>query len=90
MGALHQVDQTEVARAEHDCLLRGGLGLLEVGGLVAAAGCLVHRALDAGGVLVAGVQRAHGAVREGSLHQLGQRVSVALPERGPLGLPVVG
>src|SRR4029453_16575575 len=83
----HQVDEAEVARAEDDdvaardvVLRRLRLAPRRLGG-----GVLDHRIL-----LVAARYRADAAVREVSLHELVEPVAIALPERRPLRLAVVG
>ena len=88
--ALHQVDQAEVPRPQDDRLVGGRLGALRVGGLVAAAGRLVDGAPHPRGVLVPRVELGDPAVRQRPLHELGERVAVALLEGRALRLPVVG
>src|SRR6185437_12043204 len=83
----HQVDEAEVARAEdHDVAARDVvLRRLLLPSRRLGRGVDDHRVL-----LVAALERADTAVREVPLHELVEPVAVALPERRPLGLAVVG
>ncbi len=84
---LHQVDEAEVARAEHDDIAVGDvvLGPLRLlpGGV--ADGVSDHRAL-----LVSPGDPLDGALRERALDQIVEAIPVALLEGRALGLPVVG
>jgi hypothetical protein len=83
--AVHQVDEAEIAGAQHDDLAFHALGL----GRRAPRRRLVQCLADGARVLVAGIHPVHVAGRQRSLHQVVQAVAVALPERRPLRLAVV-
>ena len=84
---LHQVDEPEVARAEHDDVLIGDVVLGPLGLLPRrlADGVADHRAL-----LVPAGDPGDLAAREGALDELVEAVPVALLEGRTLRLPVVG
>ena len=84
---LHQVDEPEVARAEHDDVAVGDVVLGPLGLLPGrlADGVADHRAL-----LVAAGDPGDLALGEGALDELVEAVPVALLERRALRLPVVG
>ena len=84
---LHEVDEPEVARAEHDDVPVGDVVLGPLGLLARrlADGEADHRAL-----LVAAGDPGDLALRERALDELVEAVSVALLERRALRLPVVG
>ncbi len=84
---LHQVDESEVARAEHDDVPVGDVVLGPLGLLSRrlADGVADHRAL-----LVPAGDSGDLAAREGALDELVEAVPVALLEGRALRLPVVG
>ena len=84
---LHQVDEAEVARAEHDDVPVGDVVL---GPLLLLPGRLGEGVADHGALLVAAGDPCHVAARERALDQLVEAVAVALLEGRPLRLPVVG
>src|SRR2546421_9173433 len=83
---LHQVDEAEIAGAEHDDVAARDVVLLLLRLPPRRLGCSVadHRLL-----LVTARECADAAVGEVPLHELVQAVAVALPERRALRLSVV-
>ena len=85
---VHEVDETEVPRGEHDSIsVRNAFCLATVGGW--RAGGLLHRVSDHRVVLVPGRERRGTAVGQRTAHEIGEAVAVPLLERRPLRLPVV-
>src|SRR4051794_1329761 len=83
---LHQVDEAEVARAEHDDIAVGDVVLRPLRRL---AGRLFHRAPDHRALLVTARDPRHGALGERTLDELVQAVTVPLLERRALRLAMV-
>ena len=86
---VHERDETEVARAEHDRLPVGDVVL---GALLRldASRRLADREPDHGVLLVAAGDLSHASALEGALDELVQPVAVPLLEGRALRLPVVG
>ena len=84
---LHEVDEAEVARAEHDHVAVGDvvLGLLRL-----LPGRFAHSESDHGALLVPARDPGHLAACQRAFDELVEAVPVALLERRSLGLPVVG
>src|SRR5512132_1003983 len=81
---LHQVDETEVARTQHDRVLVVDVVLALLAG---RAPCrLAERVTDHRGLLVAASYAAHAAACKGALDELVEPVAIALLERRALGL----
>ena len=85
---LHQVDEPEVARAEHHRLAIGDVVLRPLRRL--AAGRLAERVADHRRLLVAAGELGHLPAGERALDQLVEAVAVSLLEGRSLGLAVVG
>ena len=86
MVGFEQVDEPEVARAEHDHVAPGDVVLRA---LAVLSGRLLDGVADDGLLLVAAVERGDAAVRERALDELVEPVAVALLERRTLRLAVV-
>ena len=85
---LHQVDETEVPRAEDDDLLAAHVLLRPF--LLRRAPCgLAHGVADHRVLLVSAADARHLSLRERALDELVEPVAVALLEGRPLRLPVI-
>src|SRR5215210_932177 len=90
MAPFHQVDQTQVARAEHHDLTISDAPLRRSRALRRSRGRLGDRMANRTLVLVAGLDSAHAPGREAAGDQVVEPVAVALAERRALRLTVVG
>ena len=88
-GLIHEIDEPEVPRREHDDVLSGDVVLRPL--LLRAAACrLADRVADGAVVLVARVEGRDVRGLERTAHEVVEAVAIALLERRTLGLPVVG